>query len=174
MKEKIKKIKVSKEQFAEVLNYWLLENSTKKVIKEMAKELRFKIRNNKDFSKIFEELFIFNMWLIVYTCEGVFENEEKRNECLDIFHNLVYSRHIENKEISFNDWMMSISQRYIEYSKAMETEHPSTPLWVVANKVNKRFFGEIKKDPFINLKIASHIGAFIKYLGELIKKYEIN
>ncbi len=167
------KVKVSKNQFAEVLYYWLSGYLTKKAIKKSAKELCFKIRNNKDFSKIFEELFVLNMWLIVYTCEGVFEDEDKRNKFLDIFHHLVHDRHIENKENSFNDWMMSISPRYVEYSKAMEKEHPSTPLWVVANIINKRLFGKIKKDLIFQMKMVSHIGLFVKHLGKAITQYEI-
>lgn len=168
-----KKVKVSREQLAEVLYYWLAGYLTKKAIKKTAKELSFRIGNNKDFSKIFEELFALNMWLTVYTCEGVFEDEDKRNECLDIFHHLVYNHHIENKESSFNDWMMLISPRYIEYSKAMETEHPSTPLWVVANIINKRLFGEIKEDLFFQMKMVAHIGLFIEHLGKAIKEYDI-
>jgi len=167
------KVKVSKKQFAEVLYYWLSGYLTKNAIKKSAKELGFKIRNNKDFSKIFEELFVLDMWLIVYTCEGVFEDEDKRNECLDIFHHLVYDRHIENKENSFNDWMMSISPRYVKYSKAMETKHPSTPLWVVANVINKRLFGEIKKDLSFQMKMVAHIGLFVEHLGKAIKQYDI-
>jgi len=165
--------KVPRDQFAEVLYYWLSGYLTKKAIKKKAKELHFKIRGNKAFNKIFDELLVFNMWLIVYTCEGVFENENKRNECLDIFHHLVYERHIEKKNKSFNDWMMSNAPRYIEYSKAMETEHPSTPLWVVANKLNERLFGEINKDLGGQLKIIVHIGLFVEHLGNAIKKYDI-
>ncbi len=174
MSEKIKKLKVSKEQFAGILYCWLSGNLTNKAIKKMARELRFKIKGNKDFSRIFEELFFLNMWLIVYTCEGVFENEKKRNECLDIFHHLIYTRHIENKKNNFNDWMRSLYPGYVKYNKAMGTEHPSTPLWVVANIVNKRLFGKIKKDPILQMKIVIYIGLVVEHLGKLIKQYDID
>ena len=125
-----KKVKVSKEQFAEGLFQWLSGFLTEKAVKKTAKDIGFKIRNNKDFTKIFEELFILDMWLIVHTAEGIFVDEDKRNECLDMFHHLIYNCHIESTERSYNDWMMSIAPRYAEYGKARETEHPSTPLWV--------------------------------------------
>lgn len=167
------KIKVPREIFAEVLYIWLSGYMEKKAIKKKAKELHFKIRGKKAFNKIFDELLTFNMWLIVYTCEGVFEDEIKRNECLDIFHHLVYDRHVENKNTSFNDWMMSNTPRYITYSTAMKTAHPSTPLWVVANKLNERLFGEINKDLEAQMKVIAYIGLFVKYLGQVINKYDI-
>ncbi len=166
------KVKVSKEQFAGLLDYWLWGQLSDKAVKKTAKDFGFKIRNKKDFNKIFEELFIFDVWLIVYTCEGVFEDEDKRNDVLDIFHHLEYGR-ILGKEESFGDWMMSLFHRYAEYGKAMETEHPSTPLWVVADVFNKRLFGEIQKDLTFQTKVITYKGLFVKYLGETIKKYDI-
>ena len=163
-----KKVKASKNEFAEVLYYWLSGFLTEKAVKKTAKDIGFKIRNSKDFSKIFEELFVLDMWLIVYASEGIFVDEDKRNVSLDIFHHLIYNRHIENTERSYNDWMMSIAPRYVEYGKAMETEHPSTPLWVVANVFNKRLFGEIQKDLGFQTKVIVYIGLFVKHLGEAI------
>ena len=110
MKEKIKKIKISREQFAEVLYYWFSGFLTEKEVRKTAKEVGFRIWKREDYKKIYKELFIFNMWLIIHTCENVFDDEDKRNECLDVFHNLVYNRTISNNnEISFIDWKISIS-----------------------------------------------------------------
>ena len=113
------------------------------------------------------------MWLVVYTCEGIFEDENKRNDVLDIFHHLEYGRYLGKEEKSFSDWMMSIASRYTEYGKAMRMEHPSTPLWVVANIINKRLFGEIKKDLSFQMKMVAHIGLFVEHLGKAIKQYDI-
>lgn len=168
-----KKIKVSKEQFALVLYNWLSKDLTEKAIKEFAKDLEFRIKNKEEFNGILEELSILGMWLIVYTCEGVLKDEDKRNECLDIFHRFVYERNVEGAEEDFNKWWVFMGTKYIEYNKAMETDHPSTPLWVVAKLVNKNLFGEIKKDPILQMKIMAHISLNIKHLGELIKKYDI-
>jgi len=169
------KLEVTKRQFAEVLFHWLSISLTKKEIKKYAKSFGFRIRiwNRKDYRKISEELFILNMWMIVYTCEEVFEDEDKQNECLDIFHNLVYYRKIVNNEISFRDWMVSISSRYIEYSKAMETEHPSTPLWLAAKAFNRNLFGKIKEDLRFQMNVCIYIELSNKHLGKTILKYEI-
>ena len=168
-----KNVKVTKKQLAEALYYWFSGYLTKKEVKKTAKELGFRIWKKEDFKKIFRELFVFNMWLIIHTCENVFDVEDKRNECLDIFHNLVYNRNIDNSEISFINWKISIASRYIEYSKAMKTEHPSTPLWVVAEILNRNLFGEVKKDLSFQMKVIAHIGLFVKHLGEGILQYDI-
>ena len=168
-----KKVKVTKKQLAEALYYWFSGYLTEKEVKKTAKELGFRIWKKEDFKKIFRELFVFNMWLIIHTCENVFDVEDKRNECLDIFHNLVYNRNIDNNEISFINWKISIVSRYIEYSKAMKTEHPSTPLWVVAEILNRNLFGEVKKDLFFQMEVIAHIGLFVKHLGEGILQYDI-
>ena len=86
---------------------------------------------------------------------------------------MVYNRNIDNSEISFINWKISIASRYIEYSKAMKTEHPSTPLWVVAEILNRNLFGEVKKDLSFQMKVIAHIGLFVKHLGEGILQYDI-
>ena len=136
------KVKVSKDQFAEVLYRWLSKFLTKEAIKKTAKDLGFKLRR-RNYSKVFGELIVLYMWLTVYTCEEVLEDENKRNECLDTFHHLVYERHTEGTQEDFGKWMKSMGAKYIEYDKAMETGHPSGPLWVVANLINRDLFGEI-------------------------------
>ena len=168
-----KKVKVSKKQFAGLLDYWLWGFLSEKAVKKNAKDLGFKIKNNEDFSKIFEELFVLDMWLVIYTCEGRFKDEDKRNEVLDIFQHLEYGRYLGKDLKSFGDWIMAIAPRYAEYSKGMETEHPSTPLWVVANIINKRLFGEIKEDLRFQAKMVIYIGLFVKQLGKVIKQYDI-
>jgi len=167
------KVKVSRREFAEVLYYWLSQCLAKQAIKETARDLDFKIESDEDSDKILQELFALNMWLVVRACERVFEDEDKRNECLDIFHHLVYERRTEETEKGFGKWMTSMGAKYIEYTKAMETEHPSTPLWVLAKVVNKNLFGELREDPFLQPHIGAYVGITAKHLEELIGKYDI-
>lgn len=170
-----KKLRITSRQFAEVLFHWLFMFLTEKEIKKYAKSFGFRIGiwNRKNFKKIYGELFILNMWLIVHTCERLFEDEEERNEYLDIFHNIIYYRKIVNNGISFINWKLSISSRYIEYSRAMETEHPSTPLWSVAKVFNRNLFGKLKKDLSSQMKVCLYVELFIKHLEKTILKYMI-
>jgi len=148
-----KKVKVTKKQLAEALYYWFSGYLTKKEVKKTAKELGFRIWKKEDFRKIFEEHFVFYMWSIVITCERLLENEEIRNECLDIFHNMVYKGYINSNEFTFKNWMISIALRYIEYNKAMKIKHPPNPLWWVAKEFNKNLFGKVRKDVFVQMVI---------------------
>jgi len=169
-----KGLKVSKNQFAEVLYYWLSISLNEKEIREKAEDFGFKIRSDNDFSKIFEELLALNMWIIVYTCEGVIDDEDKQNACLDIFHHLVYKRHTEGKDEDFWKWMGSLAtDKYSEYYTAIETDHPSTPLWVLAKLVNKNLFGQIKKDLIVQAKIVTYFGLSVEHLGKALIKYDI-
>ena len=167
------RVKVSKREFAEVLYYWLSQRLTREAIEETAKDLDFRIKNSEDFDRIFEELFALNMSLIIDACEKVFEDEDRRNECLDIFHHIVYERHNKGTEEHFRKWMTSMGTKYIEYVKAMETQHPSTPLWVLAKVINKNLFGEVKESFVAQVEIGAYVGIPAKHLGELIKKYDI-
>jgi hypothetical protein len=169
----VPKVKVSKEEFTEVLYHWLSLQLTKEQIEKTANDFDFKIKGNKDFNKIFQELFALNMWLIVYSCEGVFEEEDKRNECLDTFHHLVYERHAEGIEGNFNGWMMLMATKYAEYTKAMEAEHPVNPLWVFAELINKNLFGEVRESVIVQTHIAIYVVSITKHLPELIEKYDI-
>jgi len=167
------KVKVSKGEFAEVLYHWLSKRLTKKAIEESAKELHFDIRSNKNFHKIFKELLVLNMWLIVRTCERIFEDEDEQNECLDIFHHLAYERYIKGTKEDSGKWMKSMGTKYIEYNRAMNTDHPSTPLWVLAKLINKNLFGEVKEDIWVQTEIGAYVGIPAKHLEELIKRYDI-
>jgi len=171
---KNQKLRVSRDQFAEVLYHWLSLSLTENEIRTKAKDFGLEIKSDKDFSKIFEELLAFNMWIIVYTCEGVIEDEDKRNTCLDIFHHLVYKRHTEGKDEDFGKWMGSLAtDKYGEYYTAIETDHPSNPSWVLAKVFNKNLFGEIKEDLFIQMNITAYFGFSVEHLGKILRKYDI-
>lgn len=167
------RIPITKKQFAEVLHHWLSTALIKKEIKKNAVALDFKLVKDDDFRKIFAEYLVFDMWSIVYTCERLLENEEIRNECLDIFHNMVYKGHINNNEFTFKNWITSISLRYVEYNKAMKIKHPSNPLWGVAKEFNKNLFGIVRKDVSVQMDIIGYFTLFTSHLEKVILEYDI-
>jgi len=166
-----KKIQVTREEFAKVLCYWLCTVTTEKEIKKKSKDFGFRIRNKDDLYKIHSELLIFNMWLIVYTCEALIYDEKKCNECLDMFHRIVY-RDFYKKEREFGDWMHFVFQKYQQYYAARETEHPSTPLWVVAKLVSKNVLGESQMDLKL-VNVMTYEALTVEHLGKTIKNYDI-
>lgn len=170
------KKKVTKNQFAEILFYWLSSHLTEKEIKRNAKELGFEIRpwhSNKDFNKLFFELLILDMWLIEYTCENFYSTEEEKLACEKLFHQLVYNRYVDKERYSYKDWTILVTSLFIGYDEAINSDHPSTPLWVVANVINKRLFGEIKKDLSFQMTMIAHMGLFIEHLEGALINYEL-
>ncbi len=170
-----KKEKLTKNQFAELLYYLLSSNTTRKFIEKSAKKFGFEIKDNEDWSKIFDELLILNMWLTMHTFNELSADENTIEECLDMFDLLVYNRLYkcwkEKKKLNvmdFNEWRItSIAPRYTEYSNAMKTEFNihQGPFWAVATSFNKRLFGELKKDYFVQATIIIHVSLFIKHFG---------
>jgi hypothetical protein len=167
------KVRVSRRQLAQVLCFWLSQRLSKQAVEETAKDLGFPICTNEDFNKVFDEMFSLNMWLIVRACQKVFEDQDKRNDCLDIFHRVAYERYIQGTEEDFGEWIKSMGAKYIGYNTAMNMDHPVNRLWVLAKLINKNLFGEFKKDLFVQMGIGAYIGIPGKHLEELIKKYDV-
>ncbi len=69
--------------------------------------------------------------------------------------------------------MQILRVKYIQYNKAMETEHSATPLWVLAKLINKNLFGEFKKDINFQTTIIAQITSSMKHLKGLIKKFDV-
>jgi hypothetical protein len=172
------KPKVSKTNFAEGLYYWLSEFVTEEKTKEIAEKLSFEIRSNEDFSKVYEELLALNMWLILYSCAGKFEDREKLVKVLNIFHHLVYKEKAKGTtEEDFNKWMKSMDTKYNEYETAIEsnmgTYRQPTWLMVVAKQFSRNLFREIKEDLEFKMGIVDHIGhikLFVEKLEEMLEE----
>ena len=185
-----RKIKVTKEEFAELLCLWLSRHLNREAIKQDAKALELKdkedtdfsepeelfglnLKNKKDFIILGEELISLNMWLIVRACERVFEDTNKRNECLDIFHRIVYERFIEEPGEDFREWTLSLYKKYRDYAKATETEHQLGPAWELSKLINENLHGKVLPDIFIQFQISTYITSSIGASEELIKKYKV-
>ena len=187
---KAPKIEVSIEEFAELLCLWLSRHLNREAIKQDAKALELKdkedtdfsepeemfglnLKNNKDFTILGEELISLNMWLIVRACERVFEDTDKRDECLDIFHRIVYERFIEGSGEDFREWTLLLFKKYREYAKATETEHQLGPAWELSKLINENLHGKVLPDVFLQFQISTYITSSIRASEELIKKYNI-
>ena len=42
------------------------------------------------------------------------------------------------------------------------------PMWSLATAVNQNIFGEVKKDPFVQMLIGDRIGTFMKYVDKVL------
>jgi hypothetical protein len=177
------KIKASREEFAEVLCYFLANQVNTKAIQQLAKVIDVEgkpqelfginIENKKNLNTLAEELFSLNMWMIVYSCERIFEDVAKRNECLDTFHLNVYQKILEGTEEDFGQWKLALTAKYIDYNEAMETESQPGPLWELAKVVNKNLFGKLNLSAIVQFEISAYASSNIKALMEMVNKYDI-
>jgi len=133
----------------------------------MAHEFRFEIKGllrikieKKLYEKFYSELFALNMYLIVFVCESIIKDENKRENILDIFHNIVY-------------WMKFMKLIYNEYNKAMEQESLLTPILLVANEFEKNLFGKITSDHYVRFEAGMRIGGIAKQLSKTLQEYDI-
>ena len=90
-----KKVKLSKEEFAEALLHWVAMHLSRKGIKQDAKALDMMKKGKETFglnlskkeelSKLHLELVALNLWIVVAVCESKFRDVEQLNNYLDIF-----------------------------------------------------------------------------------------
>lgn len=165
---------VNTEEFATLLCYWLAKQMTSEKVKDTAEMFSIDVSNKQNLVRLFNELFGLNMWLVVHTCERVFDDVDKRNECLDRFHNLVYQEFFKDEDMDFSEWLGGLSAKYLEYNKARESEAPLGPAFALATEVNKNLFGELNLDAFVQFAIGRYITASINALEGALKQYKVS
>ncbi len=181
-----RKVKITKPEFASVLDFCLSKGfeleapgeSIAKSIAKTAEDIDFEIRNETDSKRLFQELLILRIWVIIRACTKVFRDVDKRNACLDIFHRNVYEAYYKDTtDQGFTQWIKSLGLKYLEYEKAAEKTDKPGPMWWLAKVVNQNIFGEVKKDSFMQMIIGDRIGTFMEYvdkvLEQTLKKSEI-
>ena len=170
-----RKAKITKSEFASVLDFCLSKGleveSLGRSIAKFAESIDFEIRNENDSKKLFQELLILYMWVITRACTKVFRDEDKRDACLDIFHRNVYETYYKNTtETGMIQLEKSFRMKYLEYNKAVEVIGEPGPMWWLAKAVNQNIFGEVKKDPFVQMSIGARIGTFMKYVDKVLEQ----
>lgn len=175
-------VKISMEDFVDTLYLWLSEHLTEKEVKAMADEVGFNTKglfrikvSKKLYSKLYIELFTLNMYLIVSSCEAVIEDEDKKKNVLDMFHNTVYEKNIKVSGISYNEWLNLMELIYDEYRKATEEASLLSPLLLLANRFCKNLFGDkMKLDSSLKFEISMRIGGMAKQLTKTLNEYDID
>ncbi len=170
-----RKVKITKTEFASVLEFLLSkgleEESQWESIAKFAESIDFEIKNKKDSIKLFQELLVLHMWVIIHACSKVFSDVDKRNSCLDIFNRNVYKALYKNTtEQGYSQWINSFGLRYLEYEEATEKVDKPGTMWWLSKAVNKNIFGEVKEDAIVHMHIAERIGTFMEYVDDMLEK----
>lgn len=158
-------MKITAQEFAEILEYCMMIPLTEKSIRRIAKTVGFPIHNDGDFNKIRDELYYVGMWLIVLTCEKIFKKEDKRNEYLEVFYHQIHGGGDD-----FASWKTAVDERYSSYAEAMKAEPALGPDWALAKLINKNLFGKVKEDPVVQTTLGLHIISFTAHLEQLLKE----
>ena len=175
-------VKISKKDFVDTLYIWLSEHLTEKEVKSMADEFGssikglFKIKTKRKlYSKLYIELYTLNMYLIVFACEEVIKNSNKKKDVIELFHKTVYRRNIKVSGMSYRKWYSLMELTYSEYQNIMESESLLSPLLLLSNAFCKNIFGEDTKkiDSSVKFEIGMRIGGIAKQLSNLLREYEV-
>ncbi|MDO8124511.1 MAG: hypothetical protein Q6364_09050, partial [Candidatus Hermodarchaeota archaeon] len=130
-----KKVKVSKEEFAEALLHWVAMQISNKGIKQdtrvfdltseapldsrEAKELfELNLSNAEHIMTLLDELLPLNLWIVVLACDVKLKDADQRTDCLNIFHRQFFDRIIKDTGEDFEQWIESLELKYNEYNKA--------------------------------------------------------
>ena len=182
---------LTKEEFAELLVLWFARQVNSEAIMRDAKlydleseegdwERRkgkklfgLNLEDDKEFIILVEELLTLNMWIIIRACEKVFDDISKRDECLDIFHKIVFERFIKESDEEFEQWHLGLAEKYVEYYKAIDAEPSSNAMLNLTSVVYRNLHGDAIPDAIVSFEIGTYVAESIKALEGAIKQYNI-
>jgi hypothetical protein len=180
-----KKVKLSKEEFAEPLIHWIAIQIGMKGIKQDAKVFDLTseapldsreakelfgvhLSNPEEFTRLFEELLPLNLWLAVLACHATLKDAGQRTDCLDIFHKQFFD-HIAKEAVGdFEQWIESLAFKYDEYSEAMK-KGPLSLAYLIQNNLH----GQGYPNAIMQFRISLYVEKALKTLTEVIDRCEI-
>ena len=112
------------------------------------------------------------MWAIVTNCGKELKDIDRRDECLDTFHRLVYQELLKGKEKDFEFWSSLLDEQYKQFNEAMKTEHELGSLWNLAAFLNKKLYGQLELDAFVQFEMENYIRSSMEDSLKLIDSYE--
>jgi hypothetical protein len=181
----VKKVKLSKEEFAESLIHWIAIQIGMKGIKQdarvfdltseapldsrEAKELfGLSLSNPEEFTRLFEELLPLNLWIVVLACHATLKDVNQRDDCLDIFHRRFFDHIAKEAVEDFEQWIEFLEFKYDEYSEAMK-KSPLTLAYLIQNNLHGQGF----PNAMAQFQISLYVEKTLKTLTEALNQYEI-
>jgi hypothetical protein len=177
-----KKVKVSKEEFAEALLHWVAMHLSRKGIKQDAKLLDMmkkgkemfglSLSNREELSKLHLELTTLNLWIVIVACESKFKDVEQLNNCLDIFNKRFFDEILKGTVENYEEWMEFLEFKHDEYREAMKTG-TGKDLMAFGELIQRNLHGERYPGALLNMQIVVYVGEGIKALAAALDQYEI-
>jgi hypothetical protein len=173
-----KKIKVSKEEFAEALLHWVVMHVSTKGIKHDAKVLDMmhkgkemfglNLSKREEFMKLFAELVALNLWMVVAVSDSKFKDMHQRNDCLHILHKRFFDEFLRETTDDFEGWLSCLAVKYGEYREAMDKD-----LRVLADLIHWYLHDESHPGAIGSSQIMLYVGENGKALRKALDQYEI-
>lgn len=177
-----KKVKLSKEEFAEFLLHWVAMHLSRKGIKQDAKLLDMmkkgkemfglNLSKREELSKLHLELTTLNLWIVIAVCESKFRDVEQLNNYLDIFNKRFFDQVLKDTVEDYEQWMEFLEVKHDEYREAMKTG-TGKDLMDFGELIQRNLHGERYPGALLNWQIVVYVGEGIKALGKALDQYEI-
>jgi len=177
-----KRVKLSKEEFAEFLLRWVAMHLSRKGVKHDAKAIDLmhkgkemfglNLSKREELSKLHLELTALNLWIVVAVCEGKFKDVEHRNDCLDIFHRRFFDQFLIDTVEDYEQWLEFLDAKYREYREAIE-KGTAINLMALGALIQRNLHDERYPGALENFQIVVYVGEGMKALRKALDQYEI-
>lgn len=180
-----KELKLSKQDFAELLIHWIATQISIKAIKQdarvfdltseapldsrEAKELfELNLSNSEQLMTLLDELLPLNLWIVVLACDVKLKDADQRTDCLNIFHRQFFDRIIKDTGDDFEHWIESLELKYNEYNEATR-KNPYAMAYLIQNNLH----GQGPPNAIAQFQINLYLEKSLKTLMELLDQIEI-
>jgi len=180
-----KKIKVSKEEFAEALLHWVAMQISNKGIKQDARVFDLtseapldsreakvlfglNLSNSEQLMTLLDELLALNLWTVVLACGIKLKDADQLTDCLNIFHIRFFDRIIKDTGEDFEQWSKSLKLKYNEYNKAAKKNSLA-----LAYLIQNNLHGQGPPNAMTQFQINLYLDKTLKTLMEVLDRLEI-
>lgn len=164
---------ISRGEFSLMLRHCLTmgfgEEPLEEAIAGFAAGIGYQTRDSADIMRLYYELMVLYMWLIVRSCSKAIPDVARRNDCLDLFHRAVYEGHVEQvAEEEYARWFQGVGEKYLEYQAAIDSPDEPDPARSLSGVVSRNIFGKPSNDPAVQTRIGNMAFTFMGYVDDTL------
>jgi len=133
---------------------------------QVAADLGIEEHGRVRFPELLHVLMVLKLWLVVRACEcaETMDDVDKRDQCLDLFHSLVYESYYEDVGLSYAEWMETLLPQYERLHSAYDQDPAMGLGWVVGEWL----FGRRITDIRFYGHLMAHVSASLEALQDML------
>jgi hypothetical protein len=169
---------VEREQEA-VTPYWLAnqlyvffrESLAPPRVAQFAVDLGIEEHGHVPFPELLHALMVMRMWSVVRACERAetLDDVDKRDQCLDAFHSLVYESYFKEAGLPYTGWMEALLVQY----ERLQSAYDQDPLMGLGWVIGEWLFGERVLDISFYMSLMVHVNASLEALLDMLVHYRL-